>query len=212
MNFALNGQSFKQICNWDAPVVIQLKGNLETAAVADSDVVTSVAFSNQQWVMGAIQGFVNDHKATSHETGVLLSRSFNGMYIEGQASMISGAYRNDTEIKGNRYQFTFGYDSANVSPFLQYQYLTEGTKFGNTALQGVYFGLDTDLISYQIHETNLTSKLLAKAGYEFGSHDKLSGYLEWDSSIKFNGGLEFSSTVQIDAKSNVFKLSFSYAD
>lgn len=210
-NFNLNGQYLGQSIAFDLPVVVQLKGNLDTSLRKNSDAVGAVAYNFNGWVAGVVHGYVNE-KVNMHESAVMISRSFKGFFVEGQMGAVSGANTYGQHIAGSRYLTTLGYDGSRVSPFLQYQHLSQGTEFGEVEKHGVYVGLDTDVLSVQTSDAILTSKILAKIGYEAGFKTNVSAYLEWAGGLKLSNGVEISNTLNIGSGDQQLKLSLSFED
>lgn len=205
-NFSLNDQAMNQSIDFTSPMVVQLKGNLDTSGRRESNAVGSLAYNLNGWVAGVVHGYINDMKVNTHESAVMISKSFKGVFVEGQVGDVSGQNKYDHHITGNRYLVTLGCDASVVSPFVQYQHLsTEAAES-----RGLYVGLDTDELSVQTSDATLTSKLLAKVGYESGFNTNVSVYVEWTSGLKLSNGLEISNTLNIGSNDRHLKLNLSY--
>lgn len=205
-NFSLNDQAMKHTIDFTSPMVVQLKGNLDTSGRRESNAVGSLAYNLNGWVVGVVHGYINDMKVNTHESAVMVSKSFKRVFVEGQVGDVSGQNKYDHHITGNRYLVTLGCDASVVSPFVQYQHLSAEA----AERRGLYVGLDTDELSVQTSDATLTSKLLAKAGYESGFNTNVSVYVEWTSGLKLRNGLEITNTLNIGSNDQHLKLNLSY--
>ena len=188
------------------PVVVQLKGNLDTTGKS-SDAVGSMAYNLNGWGAGFVHGYAKTiNQLETNESAVMVSKSFKGLFVEGQVGSISGVNRQSQQIAGTRYLVTLGYDSAKVSPFVQYQHL----RLVEVEKKGVYVGLDTDVLSVQTSDATLTSKVLAKVGYEPGFKTNISAYVEWSSALKLSDGVEISHALNLGTNDQAVKLNVSF--
>jgi hypothetical protein len=205
-HFSLNGQSMNQSIDFTLPMVVQLKGDLDTTG-KNSDAIGSIAYNLNGWVAGVVHGYANVvNQLKTHESAVMVSKSFNGFFIESQVGSISGVNKYDSGIAGTRYLVTLGYDGSVVSPFVQYQHLS----FDAAERHGLYVGLDTDVLSIQTTDAKFTSKVLAKVGRETGVNTNVSAYLEWICGLKLSDGLEVSNTLNIGSNDQTVKLNLSF--
>jgi hypothetical protein len=215
--FALDGNTLNQSYALNMPLRIDLKGSITSGK--SSDVVGSVTYNLNGTVMGVVQSY-NNTVDLHAETSVLLSQSIGNFFIEAQAGYVGVREGQFSGWEGQRYQATFGYDAAVVSPFIQVEYRPLSIGFSTLNATGVYVGLESDVMTVELADATFTSSVLAKVGYESSSetmfgqslkpNQSAAAFVEWNAGLKLSQGFEVKSALTLGSKDQSVKLNVAF--
>jgi hypothetical protein len=184
------------------------------------DLMGSVTYNFNGTMIGVAKSLGNLTDQHS-ETSLVMSQSFNSFFAEVQLGVVGMRESLFSGWEGQRYQATLGYDAVYASPFVQLEYRPLSNGFSTLDATGVYVGLETDALKVQLPEATVTSRLLAKVGYE-SSAEKLLGqyaltpntgaaaFVEWSGGLSLSNGLEFATGLTVGSKDTAFKLNVSF--
>lgn len=225
--FSLNNQPQFSSIALSSPLTIKLKGNLDSEKRSTAEMVGSVAYHMGNAVFGFIQSYANEGNNFSAgsnqvESSALLSYSFGGAFVEGQAGIVSTKNWNAHNWSGGRYQLTLGYDSAYVAPFIQYSCRTlNKDNISNSFVYSMQIGLDVDVLEYKYIDSKIDSKMLVKVGYESTTetliasnnsllpNSKFVAQADWLTTLSLNSGIKVAAGVSLNQQNHSFQLSFS---
>lgn len=217
--FTVDGQPVDLTIAFGIPVHVQLTGDLNTAS-RTGDLAGSVTFNLNGTMFGISQALGNMSDRHS-ETSLVVSQSVNNFFAEVQFGSVGMRESVLSGWEGQRYQATVGYDAAYVSPFVQLEYRPLSNGISTLDATGVYVGLETDALRMQLPEATLTSRLLAKVGYE-STAEKLLGeyalrpntgaaaFVEWTGGLSLSNGLEVATGLTLGSNNAGVKLNVSF--
>lgn len=215
--FAFDGNTLNQSYALDMPLRLDLKGSITSGK--SSDVVGSVTYNLNGTVVGMVQSY-NNTVDLHAETSVLISQSVGNFFIEAQAGYVGVREGQFSGWEGQRYQATFGYDAAAVSPFVQVEYRPLSNGFSTLDATAMYVGLESDVITVELTDAKFTSSVLAKIGYE-STHQAMFGqslkpnqggaaFIEWNGALTLSSGLELKSALTLGSKEQSVKLNVAF--
>lgn len=198
---------------------LKLKGNVNTSS-RTTDLIGSATYKVNTAVVGFIQGFGNANTLYS-ESSLLLSESFNQIFIEGQAGFVKSSEGLLSTWEGARYQLTVGYDAAIISPFIQFNYTPLHGILSNLDSKGISIGFETDILKIQAAEATFSSNVLIKIGYESSTESLLDGkslkpnqgvsmYLDWTGKLLLSSGLKMETGLTLGPKDKSVKFNIKF--
>lgn len=141
-------------------------------------------------------------------------------FIEAQAGYVGVREGQFSGWEGQRYQATFGYDAAVVSPFIQVEYRPLSNGFSTLNATGVYVGLESDVMTVELADATVTSSVLAKIGYESSSetmfgqslkpNQSAAAFVEWNAGLKLSQEFEVKSALTLGSKDQSVKLNVAF--
>lgn len=201
------------------PIQLKLKGKVNTSS-STTDLIGSATYKLNSAVVGLIQGFGNANILYS-ESSLLLSKSFNHFFIEGQTGFVKFSDGLLSTWEGSRYQVSVGYDTGIISPFIQFNYTPLHGILSTLDSQGIYIGFETDVLKIQTAEATFSSNVLMKIGYESSTESLLDGKslkpnqgvsmsVDWTGKLLLSAGLKMETGLTLGPKDKSVKFNINF--